>query len=105
MTMSRKAVAVGVACAISCASAWAGSGVWSGQGPYGGYVFDILQDPSTPNTLYVSTRSGIFKSGDAGGSWAPAMDGIVGSVSYGYTLAIDADAPSTLYAVDSTGHF
>lgn len=102
--MIRKTTWAGIACAFGCASAWAGLGAWSGQGPYGGYVFDILPDPHVPATLYTSTRSGIFKSTDSGGTWSPAMDGIVGSVSYGYPLAIDADATDTLYAVDSTGH-
>ena len=101
--MMRKAIAAGLACLFSAAAA-AGVGVWSGQGPDGGYVFDILQEPATPATLYTSTRSGIFKSVDAGATWAPAMNGIVGSVSYGYPLAVDADAAGTLYTVDSTGH-
>jgi len=101
--MMRKAIAAGLACLFSGA-VLAGVGVWSGQGPDGGYVFDILQQPATPATLYTSTRSGIFKSIDAGATWSPAMNGIVGSVSYGYPLAIDADATATLYTVDSTGH-
>jgi photosystem II stability/assembly factor-like uncharacterized protein len=96
--------ATAVVCVLAGTSAWAGVGVWSGQGPYGGYVFDILQDPSTPTTLYISTRSGIFKSTDGGATWAPMMNGIVGSVSYGYPLVVDADAANTLYAADSTGH-
>lgn len=102
--MDIRSVAAGLGCVLFSAAACAGVGVWSGQGPYGGYVFDILQDPSLTTTLYASTRSGIFKSVDAGANWAPAMNGIVGSVSYGYPLAIDVDASGTLYAVDSTGH-
>jgi photosystem II stability/assembly factor-like uncharacterized protein len=84
--------------------AMAGVGMWSGQGPQGGYVFDIQQDPATPSTLYISTRSGIFKSTDSGAIWAPMMNGIVGSVSYGYPLALDPDVANTLYAADSFGH-
>lgn len=102
--MNIRSIVAGLGCVLFSAMACAGVGVWSGQGPYGGYVFDILQDPSTSTTLYVSTRSGIFKSVDAGASWTPAMNGIVGSVSYGYPLAIDADTSDKLYAVDSTGH-
>lgn len=90
--------------ALHCAAALGGVGVWSGQGPDGGYIYDLLQSPAVASTLYVSTRSGIFKSSDSGASWAPMMNGIVGSVSYGYPLAIDADAANTLYAADSTGH-
>ena len=91
---------------LLCASsaAWGGVGVWSGQGPYGGYIYDLLQSPGSASTLYISTRSGIFKSVDSGAHWTPMMNGIVGSVSYGYPLATDADAANTLYTVDSTGH-
>jgi photosystem II stability/assembly factor-like uncharacterized protein len=96
--------AIGCIGALTCATAGAGVGVWSGQGPDGGYINDVLNDASAPLTLYVSTRSGIFKSADGGSTWAPSMDGIVGSVGYGYPLVRDADAANTLYAVDSTGH-
>jgi hypothetical protein len=102
----RKAIAAAAGLGVVlCATAWAGVGVWSGQGPYGGDVFDVLQSPSSASTLYISTGSGIFKSTDSGTTWAPAMNGIVGSVSYGYPIAVDADAVNTLYAADSTGHF
>ena len=94
----------GVGSLLLCANAFAGVGVWSGQGPDGGYVYDLLQSPTSTSTLYISTRSGIFKSTDSGATWAPMMHGIVGSVSYGYPLTIDADAATTLYAADSTGH-
>ena len=102
--MKMRLMVAGIAAAMACSAAWAGVGVWSGQGPDGGYVYDLLQNPVSASTLYISTRSGIFKSTDSGAHWAPMMNGIVGSVSYGYPLAIDADAPNTLYAVDSTGH-
>jgi photosystem II stability/assembly factor-like uncharacterized protein len=102
--MKMRLITAGIAAAMACSVAWAGVGVWSGQGPNGGYIYDLLQSPASASTLYVSTRSGIFKSTNSGASWAPMMNGIVGSVSYGYPLAIDADAASTLYAVDSTGH-
>ena len=102
--MKRSSCIAGLAALLCGASAWAGVGVWSGQGPDGGYVYDLLQSPASASTLYISTRSGIFKSTDSGASWAPMMHGIVGSVSYGYPLTLDADAPNTLYAADSTGH-
>lgn len=101
--MFKRLISAAVASAIA-AQAWAGVGVWSGQGPDGGYIYDLLQTPGDATTLYASTRSGIFKSTDSGSTWTPMMHGIVGSVGYGYPVAIDADATSTLYAVDSTGH-
>ena len=100
----KQSLLVAAALSLLSTAAWAGVGVWSGQGPYGGYIFDLLQSPSSATTLYMSTRSGIFKSTDGGANWAPTMHGIVGSVDYGYPLAIDADAANTLYAFDSTGH-
>lgn len=102
--MKKSILVSGICCALLSAGAWGGVGVWSGQGPDGGYVYDLLQSPASASTLYISTRSGIFKSTDSGANWAPMMHGIVGSVSYGYPLAIDADAANTLYAADSTGH-
>ena len=102
--MIRNVIAIATICALGAASAWAGVGVWSGQGPYGGYIYDIQQDPLAPATLYTTTRSGIFKSADSGGSWAPGMNGIVGSVSYGYPLMLDAHTSGVLYTADSTGH-
>lgn len=88
---------------LVCTTAGAGVGVWSGQGPYGGYINDVLADPGSPGTLYVSARSGVFKSVDGGSTWAPATSGIAGST--GNTPIVrDADAANTLYAVDSTGH-
>ena len=102
--MSKHWVLAAVVASAMTTQGWAGVGVWSGQGPDGGYVYDVLQSPGSASTLYISTRSGIFKSTDSGASWGPMMHGIVGSVSYGYPIAIDVDAPNTLYAVDSTGH-
>lgn len=102
--MKKLNLAIGCVGLLACATAGAGVGVWSGQGPDGGYIYDVLNSAVAPQTLYVSTRSGIFKSTDAGSTWTPSMDGIVGSVGYGYPLVRDADAPNTLYAVDFTGH-
>lgn len=99
-----KLLAMGIGSVLLSTAAWAGVGVWSGQGPDGGYVYDVLQTPASATTLYVSTRAGIFKSTDSGATWAPRMNGIVGSVSYGYPLVVDPDATNTLYAADSTGH-
>ena len=102
--MNKTLLIAALGVALAGGTAWAGVGVWSGQGPDGGYIYDLLQSPASASTLYISTRSGIFKSTNSGASWAPMMNGIVGSVSYGYPLTIDPDAPNTLYAADSTGH-
>ena len=79
----------------------AGPGVWTSGGPYGGIVYDLQFDPATPTTIYASAGDGFFKTINRGASWARAQSGLVGRL-YGQNFVIDADAPQTLYAFDST---
>lgn len=56
----------------------------------------ILPDPANPQTAYVTTAAGIFKTLDAGASWTPASAGLPGvAPSSDITFAI---AGSTLYS-------
>jgi photosystem II stability/assembly factor-like uncharacterized protein len=66
------------------------------------FVETLLVDPQTSSTLYAGTRaSGIWKSTDAGVSWAAANSGMPnGSRILG--LALDPQSPSTMYAVLSS---
>lgn len=82
-------------------AALAGPGVWTTGGPYGGIVYDLQFDPVTPTTIYVSAGDGFFKTINRGASWARAQSGLVGSI-FSNGFVIDADAPLTLYAFDST---
>jgi uncharacterized repeat protein (TIGR01451 family) len=81
----------GVLCLASVA--FAGTGVWTSGGPYGGSVWALVFDPSNPQTVYVATSSGVFKSTDGGGTWT--RTGLREDVG---ALAIDPTNPATLYA-------
>lgn len=58
---------------------------------------DLVIDPATPTTLWACGAS-VYKSTDAGTSWAPVRSG-----STFKTLAIDPSAPATVYAGTAFG--
>ncbi len=63
------------------------------------YVWNVVIDPLTPSTLYVSTSGGlgrVSKSVNGGASWSPCDTGIIGTPVN--ALAIDPQTPTTLYA-------
>lgn len=65
-------------------------------GPAGTQVVALAIDPRTARVLYASTESkGVFKTTTEGGSWAPAMNGLVAPAT---TLAIDPQNTAILYA-------
>lgn len=75
---------------------------WSAasHGLPGAGVIDLVIDPRSSSTLYVNTGgSGIFKSTDSGNTWQPSGLAVANIA----TLAIDALAPSTLYAGTLSG--
>lgn len=49
-----------------------------------------------PSTLYAGTQGGVFKSTNAGSTWSPFDNGLMGSRIWG--LAIDPHEPHTLHA-------
>jgi photosystem II stability/assembly factor-like uncharacterized protein len=55
-------------------------------------------DPHTPSTLYAATGEGVYKSTDGGASWSAVNTGLIDIAIPVAALAIDATAPSTLYA-------
>jgi photosystem II stability/assembly factor-like uncharacterized protein len=76
---------------------YAGQGVWTSGGPYGGEVLALAIDPVHSGTLYAGTQGGgVFKSTNAGGSWAPINAGLPSATVR--ALAIDPSMPATLYA-------
>jgi len=83
------ALAMWLIAAISSVSAQ--SNGWRGVGPNVA-VSSLAIDPGNPNTLYAATRSGVFKSTDAGGSWSNI--GLPNAT----TLAIDFVNPAIIYA-------
>ena len=54
-------------------------------------------DPSSPLTIYASTRNGPFKSTDGGESWRPINAGL-GAPSFVSVLVLDRASPSMIYA-------
>ena len=58
----------------------------------------LLIAPSDPNTLYASGDAGIFKSTDGGVTWAGIMGGGAPGSCCSNLLAVDPQAPETLYA-------
>ncbi len=78
-------------------TAKAGIDEWTFDGPFGGDVYGLVVDPSTPTTLYASTEgSGVFKSTDGGMQWRPINEGLGDNLEFG-GLAIDPQTPTTVY--------
>jgi photosystem II stability/assembly factor-like uncharacterized protein len=69
---------------------------WTSNGPFGGAVYSIVVDPTTPAILYAGTDDAVFKSIDGGRTWARASTGLPAS-RYA-SLAVAADGSGTLYA-------
>lgn len=68
-----------------------------------GRVTGIVVDPGTPSTIYLGTaRGGVWKSEDAGVTWAPKSDNEV-SLAIG-ALALAHSSPNVLYAGTGEGN-
>lgn len=78
--------------AFSPAGLLAGVGEWTSNGPDGGVVETLASHPSNPSTVYASTIRRLYKSMDAGASWAPT--GLAG----GPNLVLPTSDPSVVYA-------
>jgi len=64
-------------------------------------VTALLVDERNSRTVYASTDcTGIFKSVDAGHSWAPANAGLAPRCGWSYALALDPWASQTVYTAD-----
>lgn len=70
-------------------------------------VFDLAQNPQDPRSLYIGTYDSgsmgkcVYKSGDAGATWAPATAAFPGN-NAAYRLAVDPQDPATIWA--ATGY-
>jgi photosystem II stability/assembly factor-like uncharacterized protein len=74
-------------------------GVWTQGGPYGGTINELASAPGTPATMYAATRGGIFKSTNAGATWAGSSSGLTdGNVT---SIAVNPANPSEVYATTS----
>jgi len=75
-----------------------------GPGDIGGRTLALVVDPGNPRTLYAGTADGgIWKTTDAGQSWAPVGD-LFPSLAIG-SLAMDPANASVLYAGTGEGSF
>jgi photosystem II stability/assembly factor-like uncharacterized protein len=71
-------------------------------------VKSFVIDPQRPATLYVGAKSGldaggIYKSNDAGLTWAPMMSGLPPLITNVEALVMDPSVPATLYAGTNNG--
>lgn len=76
----------------------------------GAVVFSIAIDPTNPNTIYLGTFLGVYKSTDGGANWSAMNNGfnvVSGPTSAGFRvfqLAIDPTSPNTIYAAVQTAN-
>jgi photosystem II stability/assembly factor-like uncharacterized protein len=78
--------------ALSPESSFAGVGRWTSGGPDGAAVRALVAVPSEPSTVYLATARRLYKSVDAGASWAPTgLSGSVGPI-------VTTSTPSVVYA-------
>lgn len=74
------------------------------SGPFGGVVLALVVDPSQTETLYVGVfGQGVFKSSDGGRHWQIRSRGLDNP--YVLALALDVQAPTTLYTGTDAGVF
>ena len=76
---------------------------WQSIGPFGGSDWSLAIDPGDPQTLYVGSYGGVFKSRNGGALWSPASTGVTDS--YANALAMDRNNTQTLYVGTQTGVF
>jgi photosystem II stability/assembly factor-like uncharacterized protein len=79
----------------------ANAAVWTPLGPFGGTVHAVAVDPTDPAVVYVGTRTGVWKSVDAGATWTARSEGL--NDFWISSLAIDPSDSQTLYAASHSG--
>ena len=88
-----------------CVPLVAGPNDWTRIGPEGGSILQLAIDPQTPTIVYAATCAGIFKSVDAGATWAPTDSGLtalpcpIPGQSLRNNLALDPQNTGTVYVV------
>jgi photosystem II stability/assembly factor-like uncharacterized protein len=76
-------------------------GEWRRLGPDGGSVLALASAPSNPQVLYASVEGQVYRSANGGGSWT--LTNLGDSLLPAVRLAVDAVAPSKLYAARPDG--
>jgi photosystem II stability/assembly factor-like uncharacterized protein len=74
----------------------AGVGEWTSRGPEGAAVQALANHWSDPSTVYAATARRLYKSVDAGASWAPT-----GLADAAPDVVLPTRSPSVVYAVSS----
>jgi photosystem II stability/assembly factor-like uncharacterized protein len=64
-------------------------------------VHRMARAPRRPERLFMQFHGGVYRSDDAGASWAPVADGLPSD--FGFPLAIDPGDPDSAYLVPLTG--
>src|SRR5258707_1162870 len=72
-------------------------GTWNVLGPDGGPVSDLAFQPRSSQVLYAAVTGGVYKSQDAGATWAWAGSGL-NPKSLTPSVAVDPVQPNTVYA-------
>ena len=72
-------------------------GTWNVLGPDGGSVNDLAFQPRSSQVLYAAVTCGVYKSQDAGATWAWAGSGL-DPKSVTPSVAVDPVQPNTVYA-------
>ena len=76
----------------------AGTNVWTAIGPEGRVIYRLAIDPNAQGTIYASSDPGLFKTTDAGATWAASGPGT-------RTVVLDPTSSSTLYTAAPGGVF
>jgi photosystem II stability/assembly factor-like uncharacterized protein len=96
MAIPRKLRVIPALLLLLLASASSAAARWQPAGPEGGNVTSLAIDLTNPRVLYAAAGAGgVFKSADAGATWAPAFEGLRGVVRI---VAVDPGRLATVYA-------
>ena len=72
-----------------------------GRLPTGAGARVVVVDPDQPTRVYAASENGVYRSDDAGQSWAPASQGLQGQRMA--SLAVDPSRSRRLYALTMPG--
>jgi len=86
---------------LGVAAASAAAPSWTSLGPFGGGVAFITPDPVHRGVLYAATSLGVYRTADAGGSWAPIYTGLL--LGGEGRVAVDPFHPKTIYLNGAAG--
>src|SRR3982751_1950566 len=82
---------------LAAAPLLAVEGQWSVLGPDGGPVSALAFQPGSDQILYAGVTGGMYKSRDAGATWAWAGAGLIAGAQT-TSVAVDPGHPETVYA-------